>query len=264
LSHTLVAEEVKSQTKAVPVSCRPSRHGARTETGEMTWIVSFLQPIQRRFQLFGQSGFSKLVEKSPRIQRHENGCQGYCVPSRCTRLKRCSNCGVLLHEHQGEHGNKCIAKARCANCYGPEPAGHEKCPAKPFIKSGKIVRLSRKELHAIRKTSTALSSPTPGPELESPASEEPAQPVQSPHSRQSRKRGLDEEEPRVESPGSPVTLNHLTPSSSGSAIPSLTATTSRARRQMMSRNYNEIANANNIFGILDNESLEQETMDISP
>ena len=58
----LVAEEAGAQTKAKPVSCRPSRHGANPLTGRITWVVSFLAPV-RPFRLFNASELSNLIER---------------------------------------------------------------------------------------------------------------------------------------------------------------------------------------------------------
>lgn len=146
----LVAEEAEAQTKAKPVSCRPSRHGANPQTGRITWIISFLAPV-RPFRLFNASERSNLIQRKVLLTRHDLGCQGYCNPVRCTRRALCGTCSVPVDEHNGPAGENCTQKAKCANCYGPFPAGHEHCPAAPRRKDGKIVRLARPQLKAVRR-----------------------------------------------------------------------------------------------------------------
>ena len=145
----LVAEEAFSQTGVMPVDCRTSRHGP-TQNGQMTWIVSYREPV-RAFRLFGTSDYSKEIRKNPPIQRHEDGCQGYCNPSRCTRAARCGNCGDRKEGHDGPIGAACPNGTKCANCHGPHPAGHIECPAIPRRVSGRLIKPTKKELIAMRK-----------------------------------------------------------------------------------------------------------------
>jgi hypothetical protein len=145
----LVEEEVFSQTGKQPVSCRTSRHGAN-QNGLTTWIVSYKEPV-RSFRLFGTSQFSKEIHKHPTIQRHNLGCQGYCNAARCTRAARCAHCGDRTDRHQGQHGDSCAHKAKCANCHGPHPASHINCPAAPRRANGRITKPTKNELKAIRR-----------------------------------------------------------------------------------------------------------------
>ena len=146
----LVTEEVLAQTKKRPVSCRPSRHGANPLTGKITWIISFLTAV-RPFQLFNTSELSKPINKKPTIARHDPGCQGFCNFAKCNRYGRCSICSARIDQHIGPPGANCTAKAKCANCHGPFPAGHDHCPAAPKRKSGNIIKLTKKELDVIRR-----------------------------------------------------------------------------------------------------------------
>lgn len=149
ITATKVQEEAHTQTRVQPVSCRPSRHGA-DEHGNTTWIVSFLKPV-RAFQLFNTSERSKLIQKYPAIQRHRLGCQGFCNPAKCIRAPRCSNCGAKTADHEGPTGEGCKHKPHCANCYGPHKADHKSCPAIPQRKSGKLIRLTKRELNIVRR-----------------------------------------------------------------------------------------------------------------
>ena len=146
----LVTEEVEAQTKQSPVNCRPSRHGANPLTGKITWIISFLNPV-RPFQLFNASELSKAIDKKPTIARHDPGCQGFCNPAKCTRYARCNMCSTRLDQHEGPSGINCTGKARCANCHGPFPAGHDLCPAAPMRRNGKTFRPTKKEIDAIQR-----------------------------------------------------------------------------------------------------------------
>lgn len=145
----LVEEEVYSQTRKKPASCRPSRHGANHQ-GLTTWIVSYKEPV-RAFRLFGTSQFSKEINKRPTIQRHNPGCQGYCNAARCTRIARCVHCGDRTDRHQGQYGAECSHQASCANCLGPHPASHSNCPAAPRRAYGHIIKPTKAELKAIRR-----------------------------------------------------------------------------------------------------------------
>lgn len=145
----LIADEVFFQTGIKPVSCRPSRHGADPKTGRTTWIVSFLEKPES-FRLFNTSQRARQITKQPPIRRHDPGCQGYCHPPKCDRLPRCSHCGQTTTDHPGPTGPNCQNPPGCANCYGPFPSGHEKCPAAPQRVNGIIVRPTKRQLRSIR------------------------------------------------------------------------------------------------------------------
>src|ERR1700759_4942353 len=149
-SAELVTEEVVAQTQETPISCRPSRHGPNPESNRITWIVSFLAPV-RPFRLFNSSELSKPIDKKPAIGRHDPGCQGFCNPAKCTRYQRCKNCSTRIDLHDGPAGANSTHEARCANCHGPFPAGHDHCPAAPRRKNGKIIKPTKKELDTIRR-----------------------------------------------------------------------------------------------------------------
>jgi hypothetical protein len=150
----MIKEEVTAQTKQTPVSCRQSRHGVDPSTGKLTWIVSFLRtttPPPRGFTVFNTSELARLITKKTPISRHEQGCQSWCNPVKCRRYARCSNCGVRKDLHEGPQGDLCQASPSCINCAGPFPAGHQYCPAAPHRKNGVLVRLTKKELAAVRR-----------------------------------------------------------------------------------------------------------------
>jgi hypothetical protein len=146
----LVSDEVLSQTRIAPESVRASRHGPNTVTGLTTWIVSFLKPV-RPFRLFGTSDYSKEIRKSEGVQLHNPGCQGYCKGTRCTRDARCHNCKERIVTHTGPANENCTLPSQCANCFGPYPAGHWGCPAKPRREHGTLIPIPRKELEKIRR-----------------------------------------------------------------------------------------------------------------
>ncbi|ESZ89587.1 hypothetical protein SBOR_10028 [Sclerotinia borealis F-4128] len=152
-----VEAEVQAQTGQTPVSCRPSRHGANPHNGTITWVVSFLEPV-RGFRLFNASELAREIKAKPTITRHDTGCQGWCNPTRCTRLTRCANCGARKDTHEGPQGPNCTAKARCANCFGPFAAGHPNCPAAPKVVDGKVTAPTKPQLKAIRKPALAMEA----------------------------------------------------------------------------------------------------------
>jgi hypothetical protein len=148
----LVTEEVLAQTQEGPISCRPSRHGPNLVTNKITWIISFLTLV-RSFRLFNASELSKPIDKKPAISRHDPGCQGFCNLAKCTRYQRCNNCSTRLDLHAGPTEVNCTHRARCANCHSPFPIGHDHCPAAPYRKNGRIIRLTKKELDIIHRHS---------------------------------------------------------------------------------------------------------------
>lgn len=77
--------------------------------------------------------------------------QSRCNPVKCRRQARCGNCGVRKDKHEGPQGDLCQASPNCINCAGPFPAGHQHCPAAPQRKNGALVRLTKKELAAVRR-----------------------------------------------------------------------------------------------------------------
>src|SRR5204862_2903913 len=95
------------------------------------------------------SELSKSIDKKSAITRHDPGCQSFCNPAKCTRYARCSVCSTRIDQHIGPSGANCTEKARCANCHGPFPAGHDFCPAAPRRKNGKIVKPTKKELDLV-------------------------------------------------------------------------------------------------------------------
>ncbi|KAF6515080.1 hypothetical protein HZS61_004986 [Fusarium oxysporum f. sp. conglutinans] len=153
LPRTLIIEEIYAQTKTKPKSARPSRHipdpTTNPEQDTQTWIISFLQPV-RPFRLFGTSSLARTIEKKCMPTRHNPGCQGYHTNRFCGRNPRCGHCGEIATEDK-PHAEPCNKPAKCANCYGPAPADHESCPAKPIRKNGRLQRPTKKELSAIRR-----------------------------------------------------------------------------------------------------------------
>jgi hypothetical protein len=147
----LIEQEVFAQARTYPISCRPSRHGAGPD-GRTTWIISFTTPV-KPFRLFDTSDFASEIKKNTPIQHHHNGCQGYCLPSRCTRADRCSRCSQLINKHADPTlvGELCPTHPQCANCHGPFISGHDGCAAAPVYVRGKLTRLSKKNLSAIRQ-----------------------------------------------------------------------------------------------------------------
>ena len=150
-----IATEAFAQTGRHPISVRPSQHGPNLQTYRITWLVSFRDSVPS-FRLFGASEQAHPIVKKTPITRHDPGCQGYCNPRHCTRYGRCSNCSKRIDQHEGPSGGECQHASNCANCHGPFPADHRNCPAAPNRKNGKIIKLTRAELSAIRKAGDRL------------------------------------------------------------------------------------------------------------
>lgn len=135
----------------------------------MTWIVSFTAPA-KKFRLFCASDASKIINRKPAITRHDPGCQGFCVPAKCQRYARCSHCGTRTDQHEGPYGVLCTHHAQCANCLGPFPSDHKLCPAAPKRRNGIVIKLTKKELSAVRRHGTRdFKDSHPEPTAEAPS-----------------------------------------------------------------------------------------------
>ncbi|KAF7566279.1 hypothetical protein PtrM4_145990 [Pyrenophora tritici-repentis] len=149
-----IVSEALFQTGIEPASCRPSRHGP-TE-GRTTWIISFTRPV-RSFRLFGTGDYAHEIKKNSPAMLHDPGCLGYCKTSRCTRPARCTTCSKTTATHQGPHGEQCKDTPKCANCHGPFPATHDKCPAAPTRANGRLIQPTKGELKVIREAGDRAS-----------------------------------------------------------------------------------------------------------
>jgi len=142
-----VEEEAFAQTGKQPISCRRGWKGLDPITGRATWVISFLEPV-RQFRLFNASAPSFLSTRKRKLERHTDGCQGYCTGRRCYKMSRCGNCAQLMLSHAP---GICEKPSQCVNCHGPFPAGHEGCPAMPVHQYGRWVHPTRKALVEIRR-----------------------------------------------------------------------------------------------------------------
>jgi hypothetical protein len=52
-------------------------------------------------------------------------------------------------------GTDCQKAPKCANCYGPYPASHEKCPARPVQKDNRFIPPTKNQLRRIRHAGLA-------------------------------------------------------------------------------------------------------------
>ena len=147
----LVEEEVIAQTGVSPVKCTCK---APVGDNPTTWVIHFLEPV-RPFQLFGSSERAQLIRKNPKILHHNPGCQGFCNPTKCNKAPRCLHCGIRTQDHEGMFGEQCERPAQCANCLGPHRAGYEKCPTRPKIVNGQVIRINSKDRKVLRKAGLA-------------------------------------------------------------------------------------------------------------
>ena len=165
LSVAMVAEEVALQAGVVPREVKQSRHGANAQTGLCTWIVSFLVPVTKPWNIF-QSRNAVLIrrDRDP-IELHNPGCQGYCKARRCTRLPRCNNCAGDMATHTP---GPCTAVTKCANCRGPHQAGAEDCFALPGVKDGKRIPLTRAQMKRAKQKGQRAWEAANAPDGENP------------------------------------------------------------------------------------------------
>ncbi|KJZ71402.1 hypothetical protein HIM_09190 [Hirsutella minnesotensis 3608] len=144
-----VREEITCQTGLKPISIRPSRH----DSGDMptqTLIVSFLEPAQRPWRLFGASRLARYIDK-PSIPSQCDKCWDFHARHSCDRTARCRRCGKTDHRSQ-----ECVALEQCANCLGPHCADDPKCPARPKRVRGMVRRLTREERSLVRQAGAQL------------------------------------------------------------------------------------------------------------
>ncbi|KAM4066695.1 reverse transcriptase (RNA-dependent DNA polymerase) [Hirsutella rhossiliensis] len=132
-----VKEEIACQTGLKPISIRTSRH----DSGDMptkTLIVSFLEPTQRPWRLFGASRFARYIDK-PSIPSQCDKCWDF----HSTQLR--SNGALQALWQTGHRSQECTALEQCANCLGPHCADDPKCPARPKRVHGMVRRLTKEE-----------------------------------------------------------------------------------------------------------------------
>ncbi len=144
-----VKEEIICQTGLKPVSVRPSRHDS-SDMPTQTLIVSFLDPTQRPWRLFGSSRLARYIDK-PSIPSQCDRCWDYHARHSCDRTARCRRCGKIDHRSQ-----ECAALDQCANCLGPHCADDPKCPARPKRVHGMIRRLTKEEKRLVRQAGAQL------------------------------------------------------------------------------------------------------------
>jgi hypothetical protein len=171
VDENLVKEEALTQTGSTPVRVEPSKAGINPATGKQSWIVSFTTQV-RPFYLFSTDSKSVFIPKKASLKVHDHGCQGWCNPVKCTRLRRCNNCGSTGEKHPGPMDARCTYETKCANCLGPFKAGHNNCPAAPVRKGGRLIRQTKKELRSIRAAGIRATQAARGatPEFSTPES----------------------------------------------------------------------------------------------
>lgn len=111
-------------------------------------------PVPPFFTLFDCSDPARYLNMKPAMAYHNPGCQGYCHPSKCSRMPRCRNCGQPTIKHGGPSGNECTKPSRCVNCHFPHPADHKDCPVAPGNR--KAADIPNEEVKKIRAEGNAL------------------------------------------------------------------------------------------------------------
>ena len=156
VDQNMVREEVLAKAGVSPVRAEPARLGVNEMTREQTWIIYFTRRVSP-FHIFERYCIARLKAKKMPLKVHTEGCQGWCNPAKCNRARRCNNCGRAESQHVGPMGESCEHPARCANCFGPFKAGHDRCAATPTRKGEGLVKLSAKELKKVREAGIRLT-----------------------------------------------------------------------------------------------------------
>lgn len=146
-----VKDEIACQTGCIPISIRASRHDTN-DLPSKTLIVSFLEPTQRPWRLFGSSRLARYIDK-PSMPSQCDKCWDFHARHSCDRQPSCKRCG------KNSHGSEaCTAPEQCANCLGPHAADFSKCPARPKRSHGIFRRLTREEKILVRQLGAQLSA----------------------------------------------------------------------------------------------------------
>ncbi|PON11103.1 hypothetical protein C2W62_46585, partial [Candidatus Entotheonella serta] len=146
-----VKDEIACQTGLTPVSIRPSRHDSN-DLPNKTLIVSFLEPTQKPWRLFGSSRLARYIVK-PLAPRQCDKCWDFHARHSCDRLPSCKRCGKAGHDD-----SSCAAPEQCGNCLGPHAADFLKCPARPIRSHGVFRRLTKEENTRVRGMGAQLSA----------------------------------------------------------------------------------------------------------
>ena len=135
-------EEVAIQTGVELTAYRPTRSSEGLPTQAM--IISFKQPLDKPFRLFGSSSLARLLDK-PQLPQQCTNCWDFHNGRKCRRTQRCKRCGKTGHELAS-----CHAPEQCPNCLEPAPADHRDCPLKPRLARGAVQRPDNRQRKATR------------------------------------------------------------------------------------------------------------------
>ena len=135
-------EEIQSITVATPVRVAWTRKSLENSAPTGSIVASFLHTVHP-FILFGSSSVSHQIVKTPRPTQCPK-CWGYHDARLCNHEQRCKQCSSKGH-------SSCEASSRCTNCHGPHSATEKYCPARPIVKGGRIIHLTKSELKQIRQ-----------------------------------------------------------------------------------------------------------------
>ncbi|KAM4059609.1 endonuclease-reverse transcriptase domain-containing protein [Hirsutella rhossiliensis] len=144
-------DEIACQTGLKPIRVRPARRKPNDPL-TCTLIVSFLEPTDKPWRLFGSSRLAQYIERSS-LPSQCDKCWDFHARHTCDRQASCKRCG-----RRGHDAEACVALERCANCLGPHAADFAKCPARPKRSHGVIRRLTREEKSRVRELGAQLSA----------------------------------------------------------------------------------------------------------
>ncbi|KKO96418.1 hypothetical protein THAR02_11481 [Trichoderma harzianum] len=145
----LIPEEarVRAGAKNPPAACRKAPFGESPDT--CCYFISFKEDVKPGFRLFSSSLPAETRVQPPRVTQCPR-CFGFHNPRNCTRTERCRKCGKPSYRHDDTMAN-CSSPPQCANCNGPHTADSLKCPARPVVRNGEKVQITRTQLQAIRE-----------------------------------------------------------------------------------------------------------------
>lgn len=150
VSNADLASEFKLQAQFAPRKIswtRKSTSDTTAEEGEAVVYLPVGQPPPTRLRFLGASVSIRPIRKATAVPVCET-CHGFHKTRGCRKSPKCVNCG------KAQHSGPCPT-TRCLNCRGPHPANDPKCPARPKIQGGIVIRPTQIQLRAIRSAGGA-------------------------------------------------------------------------------------------------------------
>ena len=150
----MVKTEIRIVTGEAPLSVRWTKATEHSEK-EGAIVAAFPKNPPTPFRIFCDGPYSRRLHpnKNTELLQCTNCLKWHRspthTPQRCWSESRCVRCGEKTRLHSS---TPCQKDPRCANCTGAHCANDTSCPAKPNVQEGRLLKPTKKQLHAIRRT----------------------------------------------------------------------------------------------------------------